>query len=371
MKNALLLLLLVFPLCALCAAGSLGKPRYNDEVALNEVVHLEISTLLPKVGIEPEEFKRTIVSAMDMPNNRPNWSLAGDPAINVNDKSRFIMIKIDLLPRRTGTLRLPEIPMEWLGETKIPKLGEVTVREEITIGNNTQALPIEIKAVGGFPWDADIKELKRKLGDAPKRSEDGQDIYTTRDGLDIVIRQERMAAARIKTSGWHLRQARFNFIDRWGDPRVNNLNSNQPHMIWRIGWLHIEARESVKDGIPSVTVYIHREDVESKLVEASMEKQIFNLLESDQTTDNIWEKKKRAEQKASDNREQDAGQGTEQSTADKKAAAAQPDQPTQEQGQAKTEAENEQQSEKETDSQAMEELFKEARENAKRKGVTD
>ncbi len=294
MKNCYLIaLLLIVPLCTISAAGSLGKPRYNKSVAFNEVVHLELSTLLPKTNFDAKAFEKTIVNAMDMPNNRPNWFLANDPVVSLNDKSRFILIKINLLARQTGTLRLPEIPMEWLNETKIPNLGDVEVREEIIIGNNTQKIPIEIEAVGGFPWNAEHKDLMKKLSKAKHRKDGEQDIYTTKDGLELMVRKKKLAGARILTNGWHLRQARFNFIDRWGEPYKNGLNEAQPHMIWLMGWLRIDARETVVDGKPKVTVLITREDIENRMVEESMNKQIFKLLESDQTAEEIWQKDKK------------------------------------------------------------------------------
>ncbi len=244
--------------------------------------------MLPQV--EQIDIKATIINAMDMPNNRPNWFLTSDPVVATNDKSRFVKITMHILPRRTGELRLPEIPMSWLSDDGIPNLGQVTVREEIMMGNNTQPLPAEIESVGGFAWKTDITVLKRKLGKASMRQEGDDTIYTTKDGLELVIRKQRLAGAHIRSAGWHLRQARFNFIDRWGDPRVNGINSETPHMTWLIGWLRIHATESIVDGTPHLDIHITREDIENKLIEASMNKDIFKLLESDQTSDELWSK---------------------------------------------------------------------------------
>ena len=287
-------LMIILSLCCftfeLAAAGAIGKPRFKDEIAFNEVLRLEFSTLLPNA--EQHDISGTIVNAMDMSNNRSNWLLAEEPAITVNNKSRYVKIQISLLPRQTGTLRLPEIPLTWLEDQSIPNLGNVDVREQIVIGNHTQALPSEIDSVGGFAWKMSGKDLQKKLNKASKIEGDGQITYTTRDGLELIVRQGQLAEAKIKTSGWYLRQARFNFIDRWGQPRINKLDSETPHLTWSIGWLRIHATELVKDGKPHVTVTFTREDIDSRLLSNSINKQVFKLLESDQTSDELWSKKK-------------------------------------------------------------------------------
>lgn len=309
------------PLCLLafcselCAAGAIGKPRFKNEIAFNEVLRLEFSTLLS--SNEQVDISGTIINAMDMSNNRNNWLLAEKPAVTINNKSRYVKIQLSLLPRQTGTLRLPEIPLSWLDDPSIPDLGHVDVREHIVIGNHTQPLPSEIESVGGFAWKMSAKDLQKKLGKADKVEQDGVITYTTRDGLALIVRQGKLSGARIQTNGWYLRQARFNFIDRWGQPRENALDAEQPHLSWVIGWLHIHASETVIDGKPQVTVNFSRQDIDARLLTDSIDKQVFKLLESDQTSDELWSKNKNTSDQDSADADTDE-QASEADSSDKK-----------------------------------------------------
>ena len=342
----------------LCAAGAIGKPRFKDEIAFNEVLRLEFSTLLS--SNEQVDIASTIVNAMDMSNNRNNWLLADKPSVTINNKSRYVKIQLSLLARQTGNLRLPEIPLSWLDDPSIPNLGHVDVREHIVIGNHTQPLPSEIESVGGFAWKMSAKELQKKLGKADKTEQDGEITYTTRDGLALIVRQGKLSGARIQTNGWYLRQARFNFIDRWGQPRVNALDAEQPHLSWTIGWLHIHASETVENGKPQVTVDFSRQDIDARLLTDSIDKQVFKLLESDQTSDELWGKNKKPA--ADDAKDMDNTESAEKMTKPKKTEM---ESETAIKRETLTEPAKQDNS-KDVSSEMLDALFKEAQENQKK-----
>ncbi|NRA39839.1 MAG: hypothetical protein HRU15_16980, partial [Planctomycetes bacterium] len=109
-------------------------------------------------------------------------------------------------------------------------------------------------------------------------------------GLELIIRQRQLSGARISMDGWYLRQARFNFIDRWGEPTTDSLDSDNPSLVWALGWLTITVSEQVSDGKPRLNIDISREDIESRLVQSSVKRNVFKLLETDQSADELWKK---------------------------------------------------------------------------------
>ena len=166
-------------------------------------------------------------------------------------------------------------------KNRIAHFGEVTVQDQIDIGSEKQAAPVELTRVAGYAWDASADELRAGLSPEnikPGKS-DSEIILHPRDGLDLILRQNRLHSARLFVPRVNLHQARSGFNNRWGPP----TSASNEQLIWYIGWLRIEATQVVLNAIPGVSVDIINENVDAEVLDQHLEEHVFDILDAGTT----------------------------------------------------------------------------------------
>ncbi len=239
------------------------------KVAVNQAVRLEFVTM-PR-QIEGIDIAGAVANGIGLA-GAGTWKLLGKPLASENEKTRIVTVVVSLLPRTTGDISLPSIPLTWLSGEPRTDFGTITIEQRIAIAGEDKPLPPEYDGVGGFAWGARQDELIGKQIPATAVSAQGDRTVAKVSGsLEVGFRGGELSDAVLLASGLTLESARTSFCGRWGMP----LSEEPGNLTWVLGWTRITATPS-PDG---VRIELLREDIQAKIAAGQVKSRVFNLLE--------------------------------------------------------------------------------------------
>jgi hypothetical protein len=241
-------------------------------ISLNEPLRVEFTTMarqLPEIDIPGQVRAAITVGAAR------SWRLVGAPLVTEHEKTRTVQIAVALLPRTTGALDLPTIPLTWLKSSGVAGFGQVTVSEDILVGSERKALPAELTGVAKVPWGAAWSEWKDRLPGATTGAGNGASWIRTDRGVELRFTGGELGEATLPAPGLTLDAARASFLTRWGAPHQETPTT----LTWWLGWTRITA--TAGDG--ATTVLLVREDHAAKQDARRVETGVFDALEGSGT----------------------------------------------------------------------------------------
>ncbi len=245
-------------------------------IALNQPVRIDFTTM-PR-QIENIDIASTVANSLAV-GLGANWRVLGKPVVSEHDKTKTVTVAVTLLPRKTGKIMLPQIPITWLQGDQYAEFGEVEVSERILVGGDTADLPKECNGVAGFAWGAKLAELKTtQIADNLIDYQADKVVAHPKQGLDLVFRGGELAEAVIAAPGITIDQARESFFSRWGLPQVEDASG----ITWVLGWTRITASSAGAD--QGVRLALVREDIQTRLNKAQVKDNVFDVLEGPGST---------------------------------------------------------------------------------------
>ena len=94
---------------------------------MNQTILVRFTTLRPQ--LEDVDPRVIVDAALSQGETAANWRLLGKPVIVDNEKVGTLNISFSLLPRVSGDVPLPEIPVRWLRGNQIASFGNAQVVE--------------------------------------------------------------------------------------------------------------------------------------------------------------------------------------------------------------------------------------------------
>lgn len=311
MRHALLALILTLTSAALIA-GEAVRPTFINarvsakEICLNESVRVEFTTL-PR-DIDGIDVAASVANSLRL-SAVSTWRLLGEPVATealrgapaptegdkpVRERPKPITVVFNVLPRTTGDLTLPDIPITWLQGNTVARFNTVVVKPNLLVAGKQIDLPREAAGVGGFHWSSTLDEVKNRV-DATKIKKDGnRTLVTPQPNLTLIFTGSVFGEANLRAPGLTKEAARTSFLQRWGIPQTEDANS----LSWIIGWIRITARPDA-DGI---TLQLIREDAQAELAHSQVNNDIFGVLDGPQETPAQAAERKEREIKAEVNR---------------------------------------------------------------------
>ncbi len=297
MRNVLIALVLSFTAVA-AMAGEAVRPTFitarvsAKEICLNEAIRVEFTTL-PR-DIEAIDVTQSVANSLRL-SAVGTWRLLGEPQVTevlrgapfatapaaegdkpVRERPKPITVVFHLLPRSTGDLTLPDIPITWLQGNTVARFSTVVVKPNLLVAGKLSDLPKEVTGVGGFAWSTTLDEIRTRVG-ADKIKKDGARIVITpQPHLTLIYGAGILGEATLRAPALTLDQARTSFLQRWGIPQQEDAQS----LTWIIGWTRITARPDA-DGI---TISLVREDAQAKLANAQVNADVFGVLDGPKET---------------------------------------------------------------------------------------
>jgi hypothetical protein len=295
MRNVLLALVLSFTAASLIA-GEAARPTFINarvsakEICLNEVVRVEFTTL-PR-DIEGVDVAASVANSLRL-SAVNTWRLVGEPLVTealrtaptpadgdkdkpVRERPKPITVVFNVLPRTTGDVSLPDIPITWLQGNTLARFQPVVVKPNLMIAGKVSDLPREAAGVGGFPWASTLDEARSRVS-ADKVKKDGvRTLITPQPHLTLIFTGNVFGEATLRAPGLTREQARTSFLQRWGLPQSEDADS----LTWVIGWIRITARPDA-DGI---TLQLVREDAEAEIARSKVTGNVFDVLDGPQET---------------------------------------------------------------------------------------
>lgn len=269
------LFLIVLLACAAVQAISADRvPTFvnqkvsSRQIALNELVRIEFTTI-PK-QIDAVDPQASIEGGLALAAST-KWSLIGRPTVILDEKTKLVRCIIALMPRQPGELELPTIPVRWLSGDLIVEFGSVKVDAAVAIGTERKELPREVQSVAGFAWATSRAELEKVILKEKFAEVDGLTVANPFPDLQLVLRADQLAEARLTTRGVTLAQAKDSFLSRWGLP----MQDGEQSLVWLIGWTRITAVPT-EGGVRLTFV---REDVLARAIRAEVNARVFTLLD--------------------------------------------------------------------------------------------
>ena len=242
------------------------------KLSVNQAVRLEF-TSMPR-QIEGIDVAAAVANGIALTGGQ-TWRLTGKPLVTESEKTKTITVVVSLLPRTTGDIALPSVPLTWLTGEPRPDFGTVSVSQTIAIAGETKPLPPEYDSVGGLLWGSREEDLVGKQIPATAVTTQGERTSAKLSGsLEVGFRGGQLADGTLLASGLTLEQARASFCDRWGLPSAEDATS----LTWVLGWTRITATPSA-DG---VKIELLREDIQAKQAAGQVKARVFNLLEGAQ-----------------------------------------------------------------------------------------
>ncbi len=262
------------------------------EIAFNQPVRVEF-TSMPR-EIDGIDITTAVKNGLAVGPGQ-QWRLMGEPQVREQERVRPvapaatdappaaprqvlkpITVIFTIMPRITGEVPLPQVPMTWLVGQRLAEFGKVTVRNAISVGGEIRDLPKEADGLAGFPWGAKLVDLVadgRLTEAALDRSAADRVIAQPQSGLTLIFRGGELAAGALLTTNLDLTQARASFLERWGIPQLEEVAG----LTWVIGWTKIVASPSAEgDG---VRITFLREDIEQRLNQARVQSGVFGVLD--------------------------------------------------------------------------------------------
>ncbi|MEK7415217.1 MAG: hypothetical protein AAB263_18075 [Planctomycetota bacterium] len=269
---------LVLILLALSAmiAGEARTAFFNQQVSsrtisLNQPIRLEMTTR-PKV-VEGVNIEAAISDAITL-GYTAHWRLVGKPSAVIDERSKTLCVSVVLLPRVTGDITLPVLPVSWLNGDQLASFGQVKVESQLLIGNETRPLPAEMEGVGGFPWGCTLADVKDRLPTAIVTVDGERTLVKAQPELDLSFRRGQLVEATLASSDMTIETARASFLARWGSPQIEEAYG----MTWIIGWTRINA-VSVGDG-KGIKLVLAREDLVAAATKAKVSEKVFSILDA-------------------------------------------------------------------------------------------
>lgn len=312
MRTALLALLfslstVSLPVASLIA-GEAARPTFINarvsakEICLNETVRVEFTTL-PR-DIEGVDVAKSVANSLRL-SATTTWRLVGEPIATeflrgapspaegdkpVRERPKPITVVFHVLPRTTGDVSLPDIPITWLQGNTVARFAPVVVKPNLIIAGKVSELPREAAGVGGFHWSSTLDEVRTRV-DASKVKKDGaRTLITPQPNLTLIFTGGIFGEALLRAPGLTKEQARTSFLQRWGIPQQEDEES----LTWIIGWIRITARPD-PDGI---SLQLVREDAQAELASAQVTGDVFNVLDGPVETPTQAAERKEREIKA-------------------------------------------------------------------------
>jgi len=315
MRTALLALVLSLPAASL-VAGEAARPTFINarvsakEICLNETVRVEFTTL-PR-DLDGVDVAQSVANTLRL-SATSTWRLVGEPTatevlrgapspattpaptegdktVTARERPRPITVVFHVLPRTTGDVALPDIPITWLQGNTVARFAPVVVKPNLIIAGKISELPREAAGVGGFAWASTLDEVRTRV-DASKLKKDGnRTLITAQPNLTLIFTGGIFGEALLRAPGLTKEQARTSFLQRWGIPQQEDANS----LTWIIGWIRITARPDA-DGI---SLQLVREDAQAQLASAQVNGEVFNILDGPVETPTQAAERKEREIKA-------------------------------------------------------------------------
>jgi len=321
MRTALLALVLSFTATALIA-GEAARPTFINarvsakEICLNELVRVEFTTL-PR-DLDGIDVAQSVANSLRL-SATSTWRLVGEPTATevlrgapspasvpspshppadgdkpARERPKPITVVFNVLPRTTGDVTLPDIPITWLQGNTVARFSPVVVKPNLIIAGKVSELPREAAGVGGFAWSSTLDEVRTRV-DGSKIMKDGnRTLITPQPNLTLIFTGGIFGEALLRAPGLSKEQARTSFLQRWGIPQQEDATS----LTWIIGWIRITARPDA-DGI---SLQLVREDAQAALASAQVTGDVFNVLDGPVETPTQAAERKEREIKAEVNR---------------------------------------------------------------------
>jgi hypothetical protein len=310
MRTALLALVLSFT--ASLVAGEAARPTFINarvsakEICLNETVRVEFTTL-PR-DIDGIDVAQSVANTLRL-SAISTWRLVGEPTATevlrgvpspataptegdkaVRERPRPITVVFHVLPRTTGDVSLPDIPITWLQGNTVARFAPVVVNPNLIIAGKVSELPREAAGVGGFAWASTLAEVRTRVDDSKVKKDGNRTLITPQPNLTLIFTGGVFGEALLRAPGLTKEQARTSFLQRWGIPQQEDATS----LTWIIGWIRITARPDA-DGI---SLQLVREDAQAELAKSQVTGDVFNVLDGPAETPTQAAERKEREIKA-------------------------------------------------------------------------
>jgi hypothetical protein len=307
MRTALLALVLSLPAVSLIA-GEAARPTFINarvsakEICLNETVRVEFTTL-PR-DIDGVDVAKSVANSLRL-SATSTWRLIGEPVASeslrgapspaegdkpVRERPKPITVVFQVLPRTTGEVSLPDIPITWLQGNTVARFPPVVVKQNLIIAGKVSELPREAAGVGGFHWGSTLAEVRTRVDDTKVKKDGNRTLITPQPNLTLIFTGNVFGEALLRAPGLTREQARTSFLQRWGIPQQEDEQS----LTWIIGWIRITARPDA-DGI---TLQLVREDAQAELANAQVTSDVFGVLDGPVETPTQAAERKEREIKA-------------------------------------------------------------------------
>ncbi|MBA2480602.1 MAG: hypothetical protein H0V44_08065 [Planctomycetes bacterium] len=242
----------------------------NRQIALNQPVRIEFTTMPRQV--ESVDIAKSVANGLLV---NSTWRLLGRPTVVEHDKTKTVTVAVNLLPRTTGNLVLPQIQVSWLQGDQAAEFGQVAVTSGVIVGGETKDLPKETTGVAGYAWGSRLVDVKTtRIPDNLIEYLPDRAIARPQPGLELVFRGGELSDAVIAAPGLDIDQARESFFSRWGLPQIEEANA----VTWILGWTRITASASGGD-VPGVKLTIVREDILARLNQSQVKDSVFSVLD--------------------------------------------------------------------------------------------
>lgn len=277
----LLLLLLSVPttLVAVTSDPNLAfHPRVSTrEICLNQVVQIGFHTSPQQV--EEVDIPGVLRSALQLPRMREDWLVVGTPRITVHEKGKDVEVVIRLLPRRSGELELPAVPVTWLSDAPVIRFGKVTVLELIRLGTDRRPVPPLVSGVSDLVWGASGETVLKTLKTSLTPGKDGRpDTVKLAEGNILELSGGRLAAAVFTLTNLPLQLGRNTLCEAWGDPFLDTLDAAEVagrKLEWVIGWIRIVATQEGED----VRFRVLHEGITQRVIDDRVRRGLFDRLQ--------------------------------------------------------------------------------------------
>ncbi len=294
MRTALFLILTFSFAVSALMAGEATRPAFVNasisakEICLNETVRVEFTTNprdIPNIDVVQSVTNSLQLSAAK------SWRLVGEPQLTealratpkvadplkpVKEQLKPIRVIFYLLPRVTGDLTIPDLPITWLQGNFVAHFNPVTVVSNILIAGKRVDIPQEANGVGGFAWSSTLDEVRTRVSADKIKVDGSRTVITPKPQLTLTYSNGFLGEATLRAPALTLDVARSEFLQRWGIPQQEDANS----LTWFVGWTRITARPDPQ----GITLSLVREDIQAKLANAQVKADIFNVLETPKET---------------------------------------------------------------------------------------
>ncbi|GEM_PF-3487621 len=262
----------------------------SSKIALNEVERVEFTTMQRE--IENVDIAASVANALRL-GAGGQWLLLGKPTVTemlnssssaeaakpqatvVRERLRPVTVVFTVLPRTSGDLALPDIPLTWLVGNQIARLGVVVVDASIKVGSANQDLPREVSGVAGYAWNAKFSDVREHVPASQVETQNNRQLIHVQKNLTLEFIGGTLAQATLLAPGLSLEQARIEFLKHWGIPQIEEPAA----LTWVLGWTRITASADASGPTPGIILKLVREDVRANLTHTQVSNEVFGVLD--------------------------------------------------------------------------------------------